>query len=404
MCSVSLVMISIMVYTCSDGTTLEKVKYGDGKSQKLIFHGVAPSSYNNWNHHVSNPVVKPKMPYEMWMDSGNLYAPTILKKDGQFWMWYGAQDSQGHDQICLAFSDDGIKWRRYENNPVIPVGDNNHVNDPTVVVANGKFYMYYTCAPEKEMDIIYLATSDDGIHWELHGEVISTGKLGSWDSLKVGRPSVIYEDGIFKVWFDGTEADPDNRDKMRHGTGRHVGFARSSDGINFDKEPEPIYMNSGAVDVAHVGNEYIMLFESQQGTHWAVGKTETQFEYKGLLIPKSGESYDRYGHVTPTLLMEEGKWTAVYYGAAEGLEKSSAADWNRNRIGMAFPQLKIETYSLSGEKLDIACKALSKESLELHFAVTISDSIRLRVLDGETILLDNILEDIQGGEVFLLKR
>jgi len=163
-------------------------------------------------------------------------------------------------------------------------------------------------------------------------------------------------------------------------------------------------MNSGAVDVAHVGDDYIMLFESRQGTHWAVGKTETQFEYKGLLIPKSGENYDRYGHVTPMLLMDEGKWTAVYYGAAEGLGSPGVADWNRNRIGVAFPQLKIEAYSLSGKKLNITCKALNKESLELSFADPILDSIRLRVLDGETVLLNNMLENIQGGDVFLLKR
>ncbi|MBD3181781.1 hypothetical protein GF312_05780 [Candidatus Poribacteria bacterium] len=297
-----------------------------------------------------------------------------------------------------------MKWRRYEDNPVIAAGSNNHVNDPTVVLAKNKFYMYYTRAPEREMDVINLATSDDGINWKSEGEVISPGELGSWNSLKVGRPSAIYEDSLFKVWFDGTEADPDNPDKICPGTGRHVGFAFSSDGINFDKKPEPIYMNSGAVDVAHVGDDYIMLFESREGTRRAVGKSETRFEYKGLLIPRSGDSYDRYGHVTPMVLVEENNWTAVYYGAAEGLEKSGMADWNRNRIGMAFPQLKIEAFSLSGEKLDNVCRSLNKESLELRFKTPIPDSIRLSILDGKTILMDKVLENIQYGDEFLLKR
>ncbi|MBD3182547.1 hypothetical protein GF312_09665, partial [Candidatus Poribacteria bacterium] len=100
MYSISLIMISIMVYTCPDGLTLEKIKEGDGKGRKLIFHGVDSDSYTNWNHHVSNPVLKPEKAYEMWMDTGNLYSPAILKKDGQYLMWYGAQNPQGHDQIC----------------------------------------------------------------------------------------------------------------------------------------------------------------------------------------------------------------------------------------------------------------------------------------------------------------
>jgi hypothetical protein len=54
---------------------------------------------------------------------------------------------------------------------------------------------------------------------------------------------------------DGTEADPEHSGRVRLGTGRHVAFARSSDGFNFQKEPQPVYHNTGAVDVAHSGWE-----------------------------------------------------------------------------------------------------------------------------------------------------
>lgn len=381
--------------------SLIRVKAGDGESSVLILRNMLSEKHRVWHHFIQNPVLTPEAPYELWMGGGNLYAPAILKRDGRFWMWYGAQNPEGHDQIHLAFSDDGIHWRRYESNPVIPAGEANHVNDPTVVEVEGTFYMYYSCAPTDEMDRIHLATSSDGMHWQPRGQVISPGPIGTWDSLKVGRPSVIYEEGMFKLWFDGTEADPEHSDRVRPGTGRHVGFAQSSDGINFIKEPQPVYLNAGAVDVAHIGEEYIMLCESTEGTHWAIGNSETNFEYQCLLLPISGEVYDRYGQVTPMLLVENGRWTAIYYGAAEGLSESSPANWNRNRIGVAFPQRSVEVHLLSGEQLSIRCRALDRTTLQVEFPeIPIPTSLRLCISDGEAVLFNETLNNIRSGDIY----
>lgn len=387
----------------SENFKLTKISMGDRSKPVLIFGNMGSEKHKNWHHFIGNPVLKPEAPYELWAGYGNLYAPAILKRDGKFWLWYGAQNTEGHDQIHLAFSDDSIHWQRYENNPVIPVGNANHVNDPTVVNVNGTLYMYYSCAPVTEMDRIHLATSSDGMHWELCGEVISPGSIGDWDSLKVGRPSVIYEDGKFKVWYDGTEADPEHPDHIRPGTGRHVGFAVSSDGFKFTKEPKPVYLNSGAVDVIHLGDNYVMLFESGIGTHWAMGKNETHFDYQGLLLPKSGEVYDRYGQVTPMFLMENGHWTAIYYGAAEGLAESGPANWNCNRIGVAFPQKNIEIHSLSGEKIPIICRALDRKTIQVEFPENyVPASFNLIIKDGDETLFNDVLGNMRGGDTYEL--
>lgn len=400
----TLAIISIIITGIainSGSGNLIKARTGDGKGAALIIRNVLSQTHQNWHHFIGNPVLKPEAPYELWMGGGNLYAPAIIKRDGRFWMWYGAQNQEGHDQIHLAFSHDGISWDRCESNPVIPAGEANHVNDPTVVEVDGTFYMYYSYAPTGEMDRIHLATSDDGMRWKPRGQVISPGPMGTWDSLKVGRPSVIYEDGTFKLWYDGTEADPQHPDRIRPGTGRHVGFASSSDGYSFRKEPQPVYHNAGAVDVAHIGDRYIMLHESREGTHRAVGSTETSFEYQGLLLPRSGETYDRYGQVTPMLLVEDGCWTAIYYGAAEGLPEQGAADWNRNRIGVAFPQKSVEVRLLSGEQVSIRCRAVDRTTMQIEFPEKpVPSSLNLRILDGEAVVVDAVLNDARGGDIY----
>ncbi|MCE2806227.1 MAG: hypothetical protein LW700_13615 [Gemmataceae bacterium] len=44
---------------------------------------------------------------------GNLYAPELVREQGRFFLYYGAQGVDGHDRIHLALSTDGITWKRH---------------------------------------------------------------------------------------------------------------------------------------------------------------------------------------------------------------------------------------------------------------------------------------------------
>ena len=66
------------------------------------------------------------------------YTPQPLSKYGRFMVSYGDQiQKSGFSQdelneyvcenhVCLAFSDDGIKWHPYEENPISPALDSQH--------------------------------------------------------------------------------------------------------------------------------------------------------------------------------------------------------------------------------------------------------------------------------------
>ena len=260
---------------------------------------------------------------------GNAYAPEILVVNGVYRMWYGAQGRDGHDRILLAESPDGLAWET--KGVALDHGSANHVNDPSVVKVGDTFFMYYTRAPVDVRDEIALATSADGVTWQEQGTVLGPGVDGAWDSLLVGRPSVLHEDGRFRMWYDGRRdlpvgAPAEGVPKSDRSV-RAVGYAESVDGLTWIRpQAEPVFgEDAGGVHVVRVGGTLVMTFESREGTRLATSPDGLTWQSQGLLVDRSGADVDRFGHVTPFLLVEP-ESISLFAGAA------SSASWDHNRI------------------------------------------------------------------------
>jgi Glycosyl hydrolases family 32 N-terminal domain len=262
---------------------------------------------------------------------GNVYAPDVLVEGGLHRMWYGGQGRDGHDRIHLAESKDGKTWDH--KGVVLDNGDANHVNDPSVVRVGGDYFMYYTLAMGSVVDEIALASSKNGVTWEKRGVVLKPGQEAEWDSFLVGRPSVLHENGTFKMWYDGRKdlplGAPAEGVPKSPKSSRNVGYATSKDGIRWTKHPRNPVLggDAGGVDVERVGDGYVLVYESHEGTKAATSADGISWKDLGLLVPRSCEEIDRHGHVTPMLAMgERGIPWKLYFGAAR------AVSWDRNSI------------------------------------------------------------------------
>ena len=203
------------------------------------------------------------------------------------------------------------------------------MNDPSVVIVNGKFYMYYTRASVGVTDCIGLATSIDGRTWVDRGPTLLPRRKPAWDSLLVGRPSVIHDGTTFRMWFDG-RADlptgaPDPDAPKSPNSRRYVGYAVSEDGKSWQRRDEYIFANdAGGVHVSVVDSRYVMLIESRDGTAWASSNDGILWNDRGLLVSKD-QGAAPHGHVTP-FLFNDGESLVLYFGAAH------AENWNQNSI------------------------------------------------------------------------
>ena len=257
---------------------------------------------------------------------GNLYAPDILKHRGELMMFFGGQGKDGHDRIHLATSKDGGDWD--QAGVVFAPEGVNHVNDPSVVLVDSVLYMFYTLAGSGVTDAIGLATSTDGRKWNDRGTVFTPSPAPAWDSLLVGRPSVMYDGKQFRMWYDGRSdlppGAPDPDAPKSPTSRRFVGYATSADGMRWDRRRERVFgEDAGGVHVFKSGDDFAMVIESRAGTRWASSSDGVTWKSRGLLYPKDSDS--PHGHVTPFVLADKASWR-LFYGAAR------AEAWDQNSI------------------------------------------------------------------------
>ena len=110
-------------------------------------------------------------------DAGILDAPSVVKTDEGYMMWYGSRpNQQAAWAIGLATSDDGISWEKH-GDPVFTVSDDpaawdaNHVHQPSVVQSPDGYVMAYRSFEGGQTNRSYgLAISEDGVNWERVGD------------------------------------------------------------------------------------------------------------------------------------------------------------------------------------------------------------------------------------------
>jgi len=260
----------------------------------------------------------------------NVYAPHVLHEDGIYKMWYGGGGTDTRDRILYAESSDGLNW--IKKGAVIDAGSDYNANDPTVVKVGNTYYMYFTVSLVSLIDRIESATSQDGIHWTKRGAAIEIGPY-EWNARFVARPTVIYDDGIFKMWYDTTSGT----DYFAPITEQSIGYATSSDGLVWNKYPNPVFSGFAAVDVTKWQGVYFMLLQGAwQGTLLATSADGISWQSKGTLIspslmpkPENDPLYDSatdktLGHLTPFFFFgPTQKPEAIYMGG--GLPYGAAA-------------------------------------------------------------------------------
>ncbi len=149
-------------------------------------------------------------------------------------------------------------WEKQGAGPVFtpgPLGawDESSVNAVHVLFDAGVYKMWYSGCRSTACSIGY-ATAPDGVSWSRHGgnPVLPLNSTG-WDET-IGNPYVIKEDSLYRMWFAGNSV---------MGT-IEIGHATSPDGIQWTKDPSnPVLRPSpGAWDQGSISTPVVLREDS----------------------------------------------------------------------------------------------------------------------------------------------
>ena len=190
-----------------------------------------------------------------------------------YYLGYSNPDEQFH--IGLATSSDGKIWIKFPT-PVL-VGSSNwerQISPHSILKKDGVYYLYYVGRSQTNQDRIGLAISNDRICWSKYSGNPILVPTHSWEGLGVSWPSVIYENGLFKMVYMKISS-----------VITAFGMATSNDGKNWTKlDTNPIFQaqnthNSWAnYDISYpfylrVANEYRIYYSGWNQGMYKIGFT-----------------------------------------------------------------------------------------------------------------------------------
>lgn len=284
---------------------------------------------DGWTKYAGNPVLGSSL--------GTCFDISVLKEQGRFRMWFSWRPRAS---IALVESSDGIRWSA----PVIVLGPNPatdweaDINRPVVLKRAGQYRMWYTGQAHGHSWIGY-ATSGDGLVWKrMSAKPVLTAEA-PWEKGAVMCPHVLWDAGTrrYRMWYSGGDQYEPNA----------IGYATSRDGLIWEKDPaNPIFKPDPAnawerdrvtaCQVFREGGWYQMFY---------IGFEDETFAQIGLARSRDGvhdwqrhplnplircrtenrEAWDHDAVYKPFALRDGSRWLLWYNGRKGGAEQIGLA-------------------------------------------------------------------------------
>jgi len=207
-----------------------------------------------------------------------------------------------------------VNWTKYPENPIFTGQPGTwyaylSMNCVLYNADSSRYEMWFTAGAQASFPYnIGYAWSDDGISWNVHtSNPVLTSTPGSWDAYMVFDPLVIRDNGQYKMWYAGIETTA---------LLTKIGFATSTNGINWTKHPYPVLLaGTASWESAAVSHPFVIPY-SYGYKMWysgsSAGASQTAF---GYATSSDGIDWQKDTLNNPILLSGAiSQWDRVVYG------------------------------------------------------------------------------------------
>jgi len=342
----------------------------------------------------------------------NVYATDFIRMSNFWRCFYGGWLTNGQLNDCIYISDSETlnptgPWS--EPKFRLTQGPYVHINDPSVVLHNGTWYMIYSIAGTNSDDSLHYSTSTDGINWSPSVATNST-RLNISDPLgiagaeitDVARPALVFAPDCVKIWFDGfltnnlqsqfevylAEAPYSN---MTCFTVKHkYGY---TNGFPYFYEPEVELRKDGTYIAAY---NYIF-----REVHYATSTDGVHFTTIGKAAVK-GSDYDSIYPILDNPGFFYDQVNDVNYGIAFGMTQNTVCPTD-NKIGIGFMQYTVQVKDPKGAWRDIKAFAPSADLLTTSKDETNFEAVRILHPVTGKILCEQKIKGLKAGDVYKIK-
>ena len=263
---------------------------------------------------------------------------SVLKDGDTYKMWYTGSgqtetDSVIRVRIGYAYSSDGISWTKYENNPVLGpthgTWDSVGLETVSVLLDNEapeteRYKMWYAGVNDENTGLYSFgyAYSSDGINWVKYegNPILEAGPSNSWESGSPEGPTVIKDNGIFKMWYGAVDT-VDNGQETDYRS--NIGYAWSVDGKSWEKYPDnPVLLTGdwGSWDAAVIQDPFVMKIDETYYMwysgfpEWIEGTDLTGIYQIGLAYSSDGITWTKSENNPVLKKGSNGSWDDVLVG------------------------------------------------------------------------------------------
>jgi hypothetical protein len=255
----------------------------------------------------------------------------------------GASTAKAQSKLIEAASTTGASLLpagsllRHVGNPMLPMGPSGSIDDdktgPRVVLKFGPtdYRMWYEAVPAPNDSKVGYATSTNGKRWTKRGSIASLDPSADWEggiNGEVSPNSILIENGLFKLWYHSFGNDGKRR----------IGYATSSDGLNWTKNPTPVLDvgPAGSLEdqyvveprVFKIGSQYRMYYTANEVGNSGIGTARWFYATSsdGIRWIRRGQLWSKLTDNGFGIVFDGIKWHAWYGVAFRTLNYASSND------------------------------------------------------------------------------